>query len=189
MIMKKILLIFHLLLITSIGSAQHLRFMGIPIDESVNTFQTKLTQKGLRVSNRSKYSPIGVRIFEGYFTNKKVEIVVFYNVRTKKVYKCRVVFDNVFETMSEVQSEFDHYKDLLSQKYNGLTSDMIDDLQNDNSFSIAVIQQPIREESPLLGLVVLSIQELDYGLGYSLWIDYEDAENSLYNEQQNTNDL
>ena len=91
--------------------------------------------------------------------------------------------------MSEVQSDFDYYKNLLSRKYDGLTSDMIDDLKEDNRFSIAVVQQPIREGAPLLGFIELSIQELDYGLGYSLWIDYEDTKNSSYNEQQNTNDL
>ena len=81
--MKKILLLFYLLLITSICCAQHLKFMGIPIDGSINAFQTKLIRKGFRISDRSKYSPIGVRSFEGYFTNKKVEIVVFYNAKTK----------------------------------------------------------------------------------------------------------
>lgn len=187
--MKKVLLFFPLLLIASICYAQHLQFMEIPINGNVNTFQTKLTKKGLKVSSRSKFSPIGVRNFDGYFTNKKANIIIFYNVKTKEVYKCRVVFDTVFETMSEVQSEFNHYKDLLSQKYVGLTSDMIDDQKEDNSFSIAVIQQPIREGSLMLGFIVLSIQESDYGSGYQLWIDYEDAKNSFYNEQQNTNDL
>ncbi len=187
--MKKILLLFYLLLITSICCAQHLKFMGIPIDGSINAFQTKLIRKGFRISDRSKYSPIGVRSFEGYFTNKKVEIVVFYNAKTKDVYQCRVALDNVYKTMSEVQSDFDYYKNLLSRKYDGLTSDMIDDLKEDNRFSIAVVQQPIREGAPLLGFIELSIQELDYGLGYSLWIDYEDTKNSSYNEQQNTNDL
>lgn len=187
--MKKICLLSCLLLITMFSYAQHLNFMGIPINGNINSFQTKIAQKGIKVSNRSKTAPAGVRIFEGYFANEKAEVIVFYNVKTKNVHHCRVAFDKVFETIDEVQTKLDYYKEILNQKYDGLTSDMIDEFKSNINYSIAVVQPPIIEDAPLLGFIELSIQELDYNLGYSLWIDYIDSENSTNNEEQKTNDL
>lgn len=187
--MKKVCLLSCLLLITMFSCAQHLKFMGIPINGNINSFQTKIAQKGIKVSNRSKTTPAGIRVFEGYFANEKADVIVFYNVKTRNVYHCRVAFDRVFETIDEVQTKFDYYKELLNQKYDGLTSDMIDEMKSNTSFSIAVVQPLIIEGAPLLGFIELSIQELDCELGYSLWIDYIDRMNSANNEEQNTNDL
>lgn len=178
-----------LLFISVYSYAQHLNFMGIPINGKINSFQTKLTQKGLKVSNLSKYYPDGVRAFEGYFTNEKANIVIFYNVRTRSVYQCRVAFEKVFNTIDEVKSRFNYYKEQLKQKHVGFTSDMFEETENDESFSIAVIQPPIKEGALLLGYIELYIHHLDSGLGYQLWIDYTDRENMCNNEEQNTNDL
>lgn len=185
--MKKIFLLSCLLLLTLVSHAQHLKFMGIPINGNIDVFQTKLAQKGVKISNLSKTAPVGVRIFEGYFTNEKADIIVFYNIKTKNVYHCRVAFDKVFETIDKAQSYFDYYKEKLNEKYVGLTSDMIDETKSDSHYSIMVIQPPVREGSTVLGFIELNIKEFDYQ--YSLWIDYIDIQNNEKNEKQSTNDL
>lgn len=187
--MKKYILVSCMLLITMVTYAQHLKFMGIPINGNINAFQTRIAQKGIKVSYRNKTAPAGVRIFEGYFSNEKADIIVFYNVKTKNIYQCRVAFEKVFETIDAAQTKYDYYKVQLNQKYDGLTSDMIDEMKSDTSFSIAVIQPPVREGALLLGYIELCIRELGYNLGYSLWIDYIDRKNSTNNEEENTNDL
>lgn len=185
--MKKVFLLSCILLLTLVTHAQHLKFMGIPINGNIDVFQTKLAQKGIKVSELNKTAPVGVRVFKGYFTNEKANIVVFYNIKTKNVYKCRVAFDKVYETIDNVRSDFDYYKEKLNQKYVGLTSDMIDEHNDDNSYSIMVIQPPVRVGATVLGVIGLEIRENDYD--YSLWIDYTDIQNSTNNEEQSTNDL
>ena len=86
-----------------------------------------------------------------------------------------------------MRSDFDYYKEKLNQKYVGLTSDMIDEHTDDNSYSIMVIQPPVRVGATVLGVIGLEIKENDYD--YSLWIDYTDIQNSTNNEEQSTNDL
>lgn len=173
-------------------NAQHLKFMGIPIDGTINNFQTKLSQKGFSISSYNKSAPIGVRQFVGNFTNKKAQIVVFYNAKTKIVYKVRVAFEEDFDENSDAKNSFNYYKELLTQKYGeySLNSDMSEETAKEDSYSLLVIQQPIEEDPQLLGIINLSIQEYSFiGLKYNIWIDYDDCKNGAYNENEISNDL
>lgn len=51
--------------------AQHLKFMGIPLNMSIDAFQKRLAANGIRYDRaQSARSPYGVRCFEGTFEGK-----------------------------------------------------------------------------------------------------------------------
>lgn len=110
--MKKIIVAFILCCVSVLSYGQHLSFMGIPINGTITSFQSKLTQKGFKPSSSNKYLPLGVRKFEGYFTNKSADVIVFYNNQTKLVYMCRVIFDRIYNSKMMQERPLTHTKSL-----------------------------------------------------------------------------
>ncbi len=157
-----LIVLLFLSLLCSTVRAQHPDFMGIPINGTIDNFQAKLAQKGIKVSPVNKYVQAGARQFEGYFANQKAQIVVFYSINSKKVYKCRVSFDDLYYSWSQVNNAFNYYKELLKEKYrNALNSDMSDEYKSDVSFTLMVVQPPVDVGSLLLGTIELDIKNYD----------------------------
>lgn len=189
--MKKLLLSILLCCISILCFSQHLSFMGIPINGTITSFQNKLIKKGIRPSSTNKYLPIGVRQFNGYFTNQNAHIYVFYNNKSKIVYMCRVTFDYIYNSKEEARDAFESYKEALGNKYDdvSLNSDVLDeDEQDPDLFSWAIMQPPIEPGAILLGYIELQIKDIDY-TSYQLWIDYIDSSNQIKNDNYNNNDL
>lgn len=70
-------------------NAKHLEFMGTPITGTITSFQTKLQSKGCSIAKGNNQLPSGIRGFKGVFAGKDCDIYVWYNHRTKQVYKVR----------------------------------------------------------------------------------------------------
>ena len=95
----------------------HLKFMGIPLDGTIERFHQKMLVKGCRV-NRDEFHmllPPGSRAYTGTFTGKKANIIVFFNEDTKIVYGAKAFFDKLTEAAS--QEEYNRVKTLLQTKY------------------------------------------------------------------------
>ena len=171
--------------------AKHLEFMGIPISGTITSFQTKLQAKGCTISKTNNQYPSGIRVFNGVFAGKDCKILVWYNHRTKQVYKVRAISDCV---SSEVAHDtFNYYKDLLNKKYEGkaINSDIFENTSNDEyDFSMAVMQPPIEVGSKVLGFIGVFIIDYDnYPRTYGVAITYEDFEGTSKNEQNTLDDL
>lgn len=68
----------------------HLKFMGIPIDGTIEEFSKKLEEKGLKeVGDSQAYDGNRERRFSGTFSSENYgsEIVVYYDERTHIVYE------------------------------------------------------------------------------------------------------
>lgn len=192
--MKKLRVVitaFMLCVFTLALNAEHLKFMGIPITGTITNFQTKLQAKGITLKKNSNSYPTGIRAFHGVFAGKDCEILVWYNHRTKIVYRVIAVTD--CPSLETAHSTFYYFKNLLIQKYDGqaLTSDMIEDSTNDEyEFDMMVIQPPIQEGAECLGQINIQILDYDsYSIPYGVAINYEDWENSSKNEENTLNDL
>ena len=103
--MRKVAFIIITCLIAVIAQAQepkeHLKFMGIELNGTIADFQTKLQAKGLTVSPQSKQHPTGVRVFDGTFSGEDAQIVVWYNPRTKEVYRAKAVISRYGKDLVE----------------------------------------------------------------------------------------
>ena len=186
----KILILFMGFLTASSANAQHLEFMGIPLNGTIANFQSKLLKKGCRIMKDNSRYPVGIRGFNGVFAGDKADIFVYYNPKTQIVYQARVAIDCDGDK-EEANNLFNRYKDLLYKKYGevSLTSDMLDE-QKEFEYSFMVCQPPIQEGSKLLGGIIVSIKDLQtYPWNYKVVIDYTDIDNFSKNEESEIDDL
>ena len=118
--MKKIFFVWLLALVSILGYAQnlteHMSFMGIPINGTITQFQTKLQGKGCAL-DRITNSQLGVgcRAFTGKFVDNKVNIFVYYDEKTKIVYRVKAVLSGTSEEIAVQQ--YEKIKGLLLTKY------------------------------------------------------------------------
>lgn len=187
---RTILILFGIILLSIVAEAAHLEFMGIPINGTISSFQTKLLAKGSTVGKNNKDLPTGIRSFDGVFAGKDCEIIVWYNHRTKHVYQVRAIVECI--SLEVAHNTFDYYKNLLNQKYSGvaLTSDMLEEHSEPYDFNMMVIEPPIEVGATLIGSISVNIIDYDtYPASYGLAITYEDFENSQKNNRNIIEDL
>ena len=191
--MKSLLKILMLLIISfaaTSANAQHLDFMGIPINGTIANFQSKLLNKGCSIMKNNSRIPVGIRGYDGIFAGKQAQIYVYYNPKTQIVYQARAAID-CGESKENANNMFYRYKRMLFDKYEGvsLNSDMLEE-QKEFECSLMVLQPPIKEGSKLLGSINVYIVDTDaYPVEYSLIINYSDFDNSSINEKSELDDL
>ena len=186
----KILILFMGFLTASSANAQHLEFMGIPLNGTIANFQSKLLKKGCRIMKDNSSYPVGIRGYNGVFAGDKADIFVYYNPKTQIVYQARAAID-CGESKENANNMFYRYKRMLFDKYEGvsLNSDMLEE-QKEFECSLMVLQPPIKEGSKLLGSINVYIVDTDaYPVEYSLIINYSDFDNSSKNEKSELDDL
>ncbi len=189
--MKKLLTLILFLAIAATAFSQsvsHMKFMGIPINGTITQFQAKLTAKGCSYDKRtSAYISSGVRAFKGNIVGNKATIFVYYNPKTKIVYRVKAVISNL--TSSTASLKYDEIKELLSIKYALLHTG-----SNDYGESTAFKATPDDDEYEIIGEVDLFITKNDaewinYPYNYNVHIDYYDLLNSTKNDAQQLEDL
>ena len=183
--MKKVVLLTISVLITVISYAQqeHLKFMGIELDGTITEFQTKLLAKGLTISPDSKQYPTGIRVYKGVFSGENADILVWYNPRSKVVYRAKAVISRIGEDLIEqLKSRFENKLDM---KYG--TESKETDLVKDDYL------HEFNQTSYLVGNG--SIDLFIVSTGYSsqntfyLHIDYKDLLNYFKNQSDEMEDL
>lgn len=114
--MRKLLALLFLML-TITCHAQHMKFLGIPIDGTINQFTQKLSTKGIKVHpNNARDSGIANRIFYGQFMNKQAEILVWFNPKTKIVHTVKVILYG--KSYEETKQMYDDVSEVIKNKYN-----------------------------------------------------------------------
>ena len=89
--MKRLILLFiSCLFFIQAFSEEHLKFLGFPIDGTVNEYASKLKSKGFYVSPDNKYASMWLRVMEGPFLENTESFGLHYDTDTKKMYS--VVF-------------------------------------------------------------------------------------------------
>ena len=191
--MKRIIASFFLFCILSIAStAKTLEFMGIPIKGSISSFQTKLLKKGVKVSEATNVFPIGTRVFEGVFAGERSNIFVYYDSKTKEVWKCQVA---ILTSQNEEDAlyEWNYFKDLLLEKYHGMVTVAEEDVEKPRDIILFFFENPELDGSKLYGAIRLYLEEFnidDLSLsGYTLKIEYENTENKYYSKEDKLKDL
>ena len=108
--MKKIILL--LLLFPTIVFAQHLKFMGIPIDGDINNFGKQLQAKGFKIDKADDRH----MFFIGKFARKDAYVGVLSSTKSNKVCRVIVLFQKE-KTWSSLKSEYNNLKEQYSVKY------------------------------------------------------------------------
>lgn len=188
--MKRILYLFTVIVLTLAMSPSvqaqttpHFKFMGIPINGTITSFQSKLEAKGFTYNAKdSKSAGPGIRHYNGKFSGYKARLVVFYNSGTKIVYDVKVIIDRYSRDASE--SLYRELRSNLISKYDGkceYESSKTDDGFDDTTFYIY-------HDDKTVGVIYLYIQEPTYSDSW-VAVEYIDIQNYEKNKDANLKDL
>lgn len=83
---RLIIIIISCLCYIQAFSEEHLKFLGLPIDGTVNEYASKLISKGFYVSPDNKYAGKGLRVMEGPFLGNTEQFGLHYDVDTKRMW-------------------------------------------------------------------------------------------------------
>jgi len=165
---------------------EHLKFMGIPLTGNITSFQTKLQAKGVKYDQKtSKEIKAGCRAFVGTFSGEKATIFVYYNEKTKIVYRAKAVITCLNKEAGERM--YRDFESMLKSKY---STHVATESEHEGrpSISILVTDSNIKYT---LGYVGLYITNPPYHFMDELYlhIDYEDVTNERNNTKRNMDDL
>lgn len=186
--MKKTLLLLMtcLMALTMQAQKEHLKFMGIPLNGTITTFQTKLQSKGIKYNAKmSAEIKDPCRAFQGVFSGYDATIFVYYNEKTKVVYRAKAVIK--YNDKETGESKFSDFKYKLKTKYANAYS--YDGEQNDHpSLNMSV---PDSKEERYIGTIDLYFTNPQYSFMDEVYlhIDYTDTPNKRVNEKNNLDDL
>ena len=185
--MKKIISVFFVLCLCMAASAQqHMKFMGIPLDGTIDDFSMKLRSKGVTYdAAESKAAGKGIRKFCGTFMGEKATFTVFYNYKSKIVFSA--VAELYYPTVESAHTPFVNLNDQLQQKYpdatckeytgpdgktDGLAFDIFDET-GDNR----------------IGFILQTLRVPSSGYGISICLTYTDTDNLMKSEKILSEDL
>ena len=112
---RLIILIISCLYYTQAFSEEHLKFLGFPIDGTVNEYVSKLISKGFYVSPDNKYASKGLRVMEGPFLGNTEQFGLHYDVDTKIMWL--VTFVHSFFKEDDAKELYDELETLLREKH------------------------------------------------------------------------
>lgn len=168
------------------AQTEHLKFMGIPLNGTISTFQAKLQAKGIRYdAEGSRQLKVGCRSFKGSFSGEKADFYVYYNEKTKVVYRAKAVITCFNKENGE--EKFYSFKSMLKTKYsNGIASDS----EQDGHPSLSILVSDSKKINDL-GFVGMYITNPPYSFMDEVYlhIDYEDIANREVNQTNNMDDL
>ncbi len=185
MSMKKTIILITLCLVAFCCpvQAQHLKFMGIPLNGTITQFQQKLTAKGVKYDKAaSQQMPSGVRYFKGTFAGEKANILIYYDPSSKIVYKAKAVMG--YPTASSCDTKYEDLKSLLSAKYADAETET-DYQDGHESFYYRV------NDNGNLGVICIYVSNniFAYPYEYEVNIEYVDFANYLMNDFSKMEDL
>ena len=184
--MKKVIFTLILSLVCSLSiCAQegHLKFMGIELNGSITEFQTKLAAKGLTLSKTNNQYPTGIRAYDGIFSGEKAEILVWYNPRSKQVYRAKAVISREGEDLiKQLKTSFE---DKLDIKYG---TDSKSTVNVKDQYLHEFDQHSYNVGNGTVDLFIVSTGYTSHNTFY-LHIDYKDFENYVKNTADEMDDL
>ena len=165
------------------AQTEHLKFMGIPINGTIEQFHSKLISKGLKYNAQTTRDICEGRgrIYNGNFAGEKDEIYVYLNEKNRIVYRAKAVIDR--NDYNSIKNLFNSFKDMLSSKYNVQG----EEFKTNDEYSGYELH--LYNNNKLLGWIDLYISKYNYVDKYSLHIDYTDYANDIANEQRKMDDL
>lgn len=187
--MKKITSIFFALCVClSLSAQEHIKFMGIPIDGTIDSFGAKLKGKGVEYNAvKSKTAGPGGRIFSGTFMGTKAEFMVFYNVKSKIVWG--VAVDYYYPDVESTHLPFVNLAKGLQDKYPDATSEATKD--SDGKANGMAFNIPDKTGVKWIGFIHLNLKKSDsyQNGGCHIYLIYTDIENFDKSEAINNEDL
>lgn len=183
---KIISVLFVLCLCMAASAQQHMKFMGIPLDGTIDNFALKLKAKGVTYdAAKSKAAGQGIRVFNGTFVGENAMIAVYYNSKSKIVYGAAVELQ--YSTVESAHTPFANLTEQLQQKYPNAKYRANRD--SDGDANGVAFDIPDKTETKRIGVILQTLNVSDSGYGCSIWLMYTDVDNFQKNDNINNEDL
>lgn len=172
-------LLFGILLISCSNYTEHMDFMGIPINGTLEEFSKKLVDNGLKpVEPEDKQTKS--HIFKGKFAGEDAVFYVLYNERSNWVYGVSII---VFcKTLDELYDKYEYFKSSYKKKFNLNVND------EDTEFFIEFTAD---KSDDIIGTIDVYQKHFDSSIlgRYGVVIRYCDTENKKQDSKNNLDDL
>ena len=187
--MKKIISVFFVLCIClSVSAQEHMKFMGIPLDGTIDNFALKLKEKGVTYDAvKSETAGPGGRIFKGMFIGEDATFMVFFNAKSKMVFGVGVELS--YPDVESAHLPFVNLTELLQNKYPTATSEASKDSDGDvNGLAFNI---PDKTGVKRIGFILQTLKVSDsyQNGGCSIYLMYTDMDNFQKSEAINNEDL
>jgi hypothetical protein len=97
--------------------AEHLSFLGIPLDGTIENFDKQIKNKGFVSSvDFSSLNTNNQKWYDGKFANQDVVVLISSTYKSNKVYSAAVTL--FCDSDSDMYTNFTSWKDRVSRKYN-----------------------------------------------------------------------
>ena len=187
--MKKIISILFALCVCLLISAQeHMKFMGIPLDGTIENFALKLKAKGVTYdAARSKAMSPGCKLYNGTFMGEKATFMVFFNAKSRIVFGVAVELS--YSSVELARVPFTNIAGQLVKKYPkavyGANKDSNGDT-NGLTFSI-----PNEADTEKIGVIIQTLNNSQSPLNddCTIRMTYTDVGNFKKSEALNNEDL
>ena len=187
--MKRIIsVLFVFCMFLSLSAQEHMKFMGIPLDGTIDNFTLKLKVKGVIYdAAKSKALSPGRKFYNGTFMGEKATFVVFFNTKSKVVFG--VMVDLSYSSTELAYTPFKNIAEQLLKKYPKAEYKANKDsegVMNGVSFSI-----PNEDETKRIGIIIQTLYPSESSLDNKCLINltYTDVENFQKSESINNEDL
>ena len=177
--MKKIFTFILLVCIAILAKADHMSFMGIPIDGSITSFQSQLSSKGFKFIQKSEEG----RLYKGKFFGETVSVFVYYDNKNKTVNSVLVIFPE--DHLVPCRTLYDRLSRSLAEKYL-----LVEEKTNKGYLNPVELRESsfaYKSQDQILGLITLS-EDNKYN-DYWCTIMYYDNENMKKQIQSEKEDL
>lgn len=172
--------------------AKHVEFMGIPLDETISTFTSHLQKKRFSVNRESSSMEIGTRLFDGSFYGEKCMLFVYYNPKTKIVYRTKVCVSfsskhNADMYIEDLRNGLDikygagYYDEFEANGFPGYRKTLVDKAQT------SVCEDHIGYL--VIGEIQIFMSYYPQYDDYTVYVDYYDTTNYSKSQNDKINDL
>ena len=163
---------------TVCSQTEHLKFMGFPLDGTIDSFQSKLATKEVKPNTElNKVIGVGTRAFDGSFAGYESEIYVYYEKRTKTVYRAKACIINTDKGLFE--QTYNELKKMLIEKY----GETYRTGESEGHESVSFLN-----DEGLISLYANQYKET-YPYKHIIHVDYYDAVNYAKNKESVMDDL
>ena len=179
--MKKIIsILFAICLCMAASAQQHMKFMGIPLDGTIDNFAMKLKAKGVTYdAAESKAAGKGIRKFCGTFMGEKATFTVFYNYKSKIVFSAAAELN--YPTVESAHTPFVNLNDQLQQKYPDATCKEYTGPDGDvDGLAIEIFDEA---GDNMIGFILQTLKAPSSGYGISIYLTYTDSDNFMKSEK------
>ena len=188
--MKKIIsVIFAFCICLSISAKEHMKFMGIPLDGTIENFALKLKAKGVTydAALSKKLSP-GSKLYKGTFMGENATFVVMFNAKSRLVFGVGVEIS--YPSLELAKTPFLNIAEQLHTKYPTAIYDRIDKEGSNDDIGVS-FTIPEDDSTELLGIIMQSLKRSDdiLSTNYSINLIYTDIKNYKKHQSINNEDL